>query len=253
MAIEIRNITKSYGSKKVVDNVSVTIPTGKITSFIGPNGAGKSTVLSIMSRLLNADSGEIYLNGELLNRKKSSDIAKQLAILKQTNNINLRLTIEDLVSFGRFPYTKGNLTQTDRTFIDNAIAYMDLDDIRHQYIDNLSGGQRQRAYIAMTLAQDTDYILLDEPLNNLDMKHSVQIMQVLRKLATELNKTVVIVIHDINFASCYSDYIVAMKNGKLVHQGEVNHIMQSTVLQDIYDMTIPIQDIDDHKIAVYFR
>ena len=130
---------------------------------------------------------------------------------------------------------------------------MDLDDIRHQYIDNLSGGQRQRAYIAMTLAQDTDYILLDEPLNNLDMKHSVQIMQVLRKLATELNKTVVIVIHDINFASCYSDYIVAMKNGKLVHQGEVNHIMQSTVLQDIYDMTIPIQDIDDHKIAVYFR
>ena len=157
--------------------------------------------------------------------KKSSDIAKQLAILKQTNNINLRLTIEDLVSFGRFPYSKGNLTQTDRTFIDNAIAYMDLDDIRHQYIDSLSGGQRQRAYIAMTLAQDTDYILLDEPLNNLDMKHSVQIMQVLRKLATELNKTVVIVIHDINFASCYSDYIVAMKNGKLVHQGEVNHIM----------------------------
>ena len=253
MAIEIRNITKSYGSKKVVDNVSVTIPTGKITSFIGPNGAGKSTVLSIMSRLLNADSGEIYLNGELLNRKKSSDIAKQLAILKQTNNINLRLTIEDLVSFGRFPYSKGNLTQTDRTFIDNAIAYMDLDDIRHQYIDNLSGGQRQRAYIAMTLAQDTDYILLDEPLNNLDMKHSVQIMQVLRKLATELNKTVVIVIHDINFASCYSDYIIAMKNGKLVHQGEINHIMQSTVLQDIYDMSIPIQDIDDHKIAVYFR
>ena len=253
MAIEIRSITKSYGSKKVVDNVSVTIPTGKITSFIGPNGAGKSTVLSIISRLLSADSGEIYLNGELLNRKKSSDIAKQLAILKQTNNINLRLTIEDLVSFGRFPYSKGNLTQTDRTFIDNAIAYMNLDDIRHQYIDNLSGGQRQRAYIAMTLAQDTDYILLDEPLNNLDMKHSVQIMQVLRKLATELNKTVVIVIHDINFASCYSDYIIAMKNGKLVHQGEINHIMQSTVLQDIYDMTIPIQDIDDHKIAVYFR
>ena len=253
MAIEIRNITKSYGSKKVVDNVSITIPTGKITSFIGPNGAGKSTVLSIMSRLLNADSGEIHLNGELLNRKKSSDIAKQLAILKQTNNINLRLTIEDLVAFGRFPYCKGNLTQTDRTFIDNAIAYMNLDDIRHQYIDNLSGGQRQRAYIAMTLAQDTDYILLDEPLNNLDMKHSVQIMQVLRKLATELNKTVVIVIHDINFASCYSDYIVAMKNGKLVHQGEINHIMQSTILQDIYDMTIPIQDIDDHKIAVYFR
>ena len=253
MAIEIRNISKCYGNKTVVDNVSLTIPAGKITSFIGPNGAGKSTVLSIISRLLSADSGEVLLNNEPLNHKKSSEIAKQLAILKQSNNINLRLTIEDLVAFGRFPYSKGHLTADDRQFIDNAIAYMDLHDIRHQYIDSLSGGQRQRAYIAMTLAQDTDYILLDEPLNNLDMKDSVQIMKVLRQLVTELHKTVVIVIHDINFASCYSDYIIAMKNGKLVQQGEVAHIMQSSVLQDIYDMPIPIQQIDGHQIAVYFR
>ena len=210
-------------------------------------------MLSIISRLLSADSGEVLLNNEPLNHKKSSEIAKQLAILKQSNNINLRLTIEDLVAFGRFPYSKGHLTADDRQFIDNAIAYMDLHDIRHQYIDSLSGGQRQRAYIAMTLAQDTDYILLDEPLNNLDMKHSVQIMKVLRQLVTELHKTVVIVIHDINFASCYSDYIIAMKNGKLVQQGEVAHIMQSSVLQDIYDMPIPIQQIDGHQIAVYFR
>ena len=253
MAIEIRNISKCYGNKTVVDNVSLTIPAGKITSFIGPNGAGKSTVLSIISRLLSADSGEVLLNNEPLNHKKSSEIAKQLAILKQSNNINLRLTIEDLVAFGRFPYSKGHLTADDRQFIDNAIAYMDLHDIRHQYIDSLSGAQRPRAYIAMTLAQDTDYILLDEPLNNLDMKHSVQIMKVLRQLVTELHKTVVIVIHDINFASCYSDYIIAMKNGKLVQQGEVAHIMQSSVLQDIYDMPIPIQQIDGHQIAVYFR
>ncbi len=253
MAIEVRNISKSYSGKKVVDGVSLTIPKGKITSFIGPNGAGKSTLLSIISRLLSADRGEVYLNNELLNSKKSNDIAKQLAILKQSNNINLRLTIEELVAFGRFPYCKGNLTEIDRTFIDNSIRYMDLGDIRHQYIDSLSGGQRQRAYIAMTLAQNTDYILLDEPLNNLDMKHSVQIMQVLRKLVNELNKTVVIVIHDINFASCYSDYIIAMKNGRLVQQGGVNHIMQSSVLKDIYDMDIPIQEIDKHKIAVYFR
>ncbi|OOF49578.1 iron ABC transporter ATP-binding protein [Rodentibacter trehalosifermentans] len=253
MAIEIKHISKSYHGKKVVDDVSLRIPKGKITSFIGPNGAGKSTVLSIISRLLSADSGEVYLNNELLNGKKSSDIAKELAILKQTNNINLRLTIEELVAFGRFPYSKGNLTENDRTFIDNAIAYMDLEAIRHQYIDSLSGGQRQRAYIAMVLAQDTDCILLDEPLNNLDMKHSVQIMQVLRKLADELNKTIVIVIHDINFASCYSDYIIAMKNGRLVQQGDVNHIMQSSVLQEIYNMTIPIQEINQRKIAVYFR
>ncbi|PJG83326.1 ABC transporter ATP-binding protein [Caviibacterium pharyngocola] len=253
MAIEIKRIHKSYGSKKVVDDVSVTIPQGKITSFIGPNGAGKSTLLAIISRLLSADGGEVFLNGQSLHNQKSADIAKQLSILKQSNHINLRLTVEELVAFGRFPYSKGNLTENDRTFIDNAIDYMDLGEFRHQYIDNLSGGQRQRAYIAMTLAQDTDYILLDEPLNNLDMKHSVQIMQVLRKLTTELHKTVVIVIHDINFASCYSDYIIAMKNGKLVCQGEVDDIMQSAVLEQIYDMQIPIQEINRHKIAVYFR
>lgn len=253
MAIEIKHIHKSYGSKKVVDDVSLTIPTGKITSFIGPNGAGKSTLLGIISRLLAADSGEVYLNNQLLNEQKSTDIARQLAILKQSNHINLRITVEELVTFGRFPYSKGNLTENDRTFISNAIAYMNLDEIRHQYIENLSGGQRQRAYIAMTLAQDTDYILLDEPLNNLDMKHSVQIMQVLHKLVTELNKTVVIVIHDINFASCYSDYIIAMKQGKLVAQGSVEEMMQSPVLQDIYEMTIPIQEIDGRRIAVYFR
>lgn len=253
MAIEIKHIYKSYGSKKVVDDVSLTIPTGKITSFIGPNGAGKSTLLGIISRLLAADSGEVYLNNQLLNEQKSTDIARQLAILKQSNHINLRITVEELVTFGRFPYSKGNLTENDRTFISNAIAYMNLDEIRHQYIENLSGGQRQRTYIAMTLAQDTDYILLDEPLNNLDMKHSVQIMQVLHKLVTELNKTVVIVIHDINFASCYSDYIIAMKQGKLVAQGSVEEMMQSPVLQDIYEMTIPIQEIDGRRIAVYFR
>ena len=253
MTIEIKHIHKSYGIKKVVDDVSLTIPTGKITSFIGPNGAGKSTLLGIISRLLAADSGEVYLNNQLLNEQKSTDIARQLAILKQSNHINLRITVEELVAFGRFPYSKGNLTENDRTFISNAIAYMNLDEIRHQYIENLSGGQRQRAYIAMTLAQDTDYILLDEPLNNLDMKHSVQIMQVLYKLVTELNKTVVIVIHDINFASCYSDYIIAMKQGKLVAQGSVEEMMQSPVLQDIYEMTIPIQEIDGRRIAVYFR
>ncbi|MDG6894626.1 ABC transporter ATP-binding protein [Volucribacter amazonae] len=253
MAIEIKNISKSYGTKKVLDNVSMTVPTGKITSFIGPNGAGKSTLLAIISRLLTADSGEVWLNGQLLCQQKSEDIAKQLSILKQSNHINLRLSVEDLVSFGRFPYSKGNLTKTDRTFIEQAIDYMNLQDFRHQYIENLSGGQRQRAYIAMTLAQDTDYILLDEPLNNLDMKHSVQIMQVLRQLAEELHKTIVIVIHDINFASCYSDYIVAMKEGKLAQQGNVDDIMQPDILQSIYDMPIPVQHINQQKIAVYFR
>ncbi|KGQ50149.1 iron ABC transporter ATP-binding protein [Gallibacterium anatis str. Avicor] len=253
MAIELRNISKQFGQQKVVDNVSLVIPEGKITAFIGPNGAGKSTLLAIISRLLMADQGEVILNGTPLQQQSSENIARQLAILKQSNHIPLRLTVEELVSFGRFPYSKGRLNEEDHNAIAHAIDYMNLNELKHKQIHLLSGGQRQRAYIAMTLAQDTDYILLDEPLNNLDMKHSVQIMQVLRQLVEKLGKTVVIVIHDINFASCYADNIIAMQQGKLIAEGVVDNIMQTDVLADIYDMHIPIQQINGQRIATYFR
>ena len=124
--------------------------------------------------------------------------------------------------------------------------------MQHKYLDQLSGGQQQRAYIAMVIAQDTEYILLDEPLNNLDMKHSVQIMKVLRRLTEELGKTVVIVIHDINFASCYSDYIVALKDGRVIHDGSTDEVINSAKLKEIYDMDIDIQNINDNRICVYF-
>ena len=217
--IEVKNITKIYGNKKVVDNVSLNIQEGKITSFIGPNGAGKSTLLSIMSRLLKRDSGEVLVDGKDILKWDNKELAKKIAILRQSNNINIRLTIRELVSFGRFPHSQGNLKEEDHKYIDEAINYMQLNEFENRYLDELSGGQRQRAYIAMVIAQNSDYIFLDEPLNNLDMKHSVEIMKILRKLCDELKKTVVIVIHDINFASCYSDYIVALKDGKLIKNG----------------------------------
>ncbi|MBN6186141.1 ABC transporter ATP-binding protein [Aneurinibacillus sp. BA2021] len=250
--VEVRNVTKKYGSKHVVDNVSVKIARGKITSFIGANGAGKSTLLSVISRLITKEAGEVLIEGRELSEWKSNELAKKISILKQSNHINIRLTIRELVCFGRFPYSQGNLSKEDWSYVDEAIRYMELEDIQHTYLDQLSGGQRQRAYIAMVIAQNTDYILLDEPLNNLDMKHSVQIMKVLRRLVDELNKTVVIVIHDINFASCYSDYIVALKDGKIVKEGPTGDIIERPVLKEIYDMDIKIQDIDENKICVYF-
>ncbi|MFJ9498085.1 iron ABC transporter ATP-binding protein [Brevibacillus centrosporus] len=250
--VEVRNVSKQYGSKNVVENVSLKIAKGKITSFIGPNGAGKSTLLSMISRLLSKDQGEILLEGTEISQCKSNDLAKKISILKQTNHITIRLTIRELVSFGRFPYSQGNLTKEDWRYVDEAIRYMELEDIQHKYLDQLSGGQRQRAYIAMVVAQNTEYILLDEPLNNLDMKHSVQIMKVLRRLVNEMGKTVVIVIHDINFASCYSDYIVALKDGKVVKEGTTEEIISSQTLKDVYDMDIQIQDIDENKICVYY-
>ncbi|MGQ3479948.1 iron ABC transporter ATP-binding protein [Paenibacillus sp. TY11] len=250
--VEVKNVSKRYGNKNVVDQVSVTVPKGTITSFIGPNGAGKSTLLSMISRLTDSDEGEILIDGQAVSLTKSEELARKISILKQTNDVNIRLTVKELVSFGRFPYSKGRLNSEDRKMVEQSMAYMGLEDMKDKHIDLLSGGQRQRAFIAMILAQDTEYILLDEPLNNLDMKHSVQIMKTLRGLVNDLGKTILVVLHDINFASCYSDYIVGMKDGRLLKQGTADEMIDSQVLKDLYDMDIPIQQIGDHKICVYF-
>ncbi|WP_062107005.1 iron ABC transporter ATP-binding protein [Bacillus niameyensis] len=251
--IQVLNLTKMYGKKSVVEDVSVNIQRGQITSFIGPNGAGKSTLLSMVSRLLDADTGEVLVDKANVRGMKSGEFSKKVSILKQSNYMNVRLTVRELVSFGRFPYSKGRLTDIDKKKIDEALEYMALMDMQDTYLEELSGGQRQRAFIAMVIAQDTDYILLDEPLNNLDMKHSVQIMKILRRLVNELGKTVVIVLHDINFASVYSDRIVALKNGRVVKDGPTEDIIQSDSLREIYDMDIPIKQLNNCRICVYFN
>lgn len=250
--VTIENVSKVYNDKKVVEDVSLTIEKGTITSFIGPNGAGKSTLISMISRLITQDDGEITLGGKNLKKTKHNELAKKISILKQSNAVNLKLTVKELVSFGRFPYSQGRLNREDWRKVDEAIDYMELRDMQDKYIDELSGGQRQRAHIAMVIAQDTDYILLDEPLNNLDMRHSVQIMKTLRRLVKELGKTIVLVIHDINFASCYSDQIVALKDGKVIKQGRTCDVIDECVLKDIYDMEFNIQNIDNQRICVYF-
>lgn len=251
--IEIKGLTKKFGNKPVVSDVTLTIKPKAITSFIGPNGAGKSTLLSMVSRLVDADTGEVLLDQQNVNKWKSNEFAKRVSILKQSNFLNVRLTIRELVSFGRYPYSKGRLNKEDEKHIDQAIEYMNLTDIQHKYLDELSGGQKQRAFIAMVIAQDTEYILLDEPLNNLDMKHSVQIMKILRQLVDELGKTVIIVLHDINFASVYSDYIVGLKDGRVVKTGATDEIINSEALKEIYDMNIPVQEQNGCKICVYFN
>ncbi|WP_158737852.1 ABC transporter ATP-binding protein [Alteribacillus sp. YIM 98480] len=250
--VKVKNIFKQYAEKSVVENVSVSIEKGKITTFIGPNGAGKSTLLSMVSRLISKDSGEVLIDNQEVAQTPSKELAKKISILKQSNYLNIRLTVKDLVSFGRFPYSQGKLTDEDWDFINEAISYMELEKMEDAFLDQLSGGQRQRAFIAMVIAQNTEYILLDEPLNNLDMRHSVQIMKVLRQLVDDLGKTVILVVHDINFASCYSDYIVAMKHGKVVKEGRTDEIINRDVLKDIYDMDMTIQQINQRKICVYF-
>lgn len=250
--IQVKNLIKKYSDKTVVDKVSINIEKGKITSFIGPNGAGKSTVLSMITRLMKKDGGEVIIEGKRLDEWDNKELSKKIAILKQSNNVGLKLTIRELVAFGRFPHSQGRLTDEDNKYIEEAIEYMALSDIQDRYLDELSGGQRQRAYIAMVIAQNTEYVFLDEPLNNLDMKHSVEMMKVLRGLCDDLGKTVVLVMHDINYTSCYSDYIVALKDGKIAKHGKTEEIINKEVLEEIYEMEFDIRDINGDKICIYF-
>lgn len=250
--IKVNKIVKKYGDKSVVDNVSLDIEKGKMISLIGPNGAGKSTVLSMIARLTDLDGGEVVIDGKELSKWDTRELSKTISILKQSNDIDLRLTIKELVEFGRFPYTQGNLNDEDKKHISDAIQYMQLEDIEDKYLDELSGGQKQRAYIAMVIAQNTEYILLDEPLNNLDMKHCVQMMKVIRSLVDDLGKTVVTVLHDINFASCYSDIIIAMKEGEIYKEGETLSIIDQNVLEDLYKTEFKVKEIEGKRICVYF-
>ncbi|CAM3178484.1 ATP-binding cassette domain-containing protein [Prescottella defluvii] len=250
--ITIRDLAKSYGDDTVLDSVDLDIPVGGLTSIIGANGAGKSTLLSIVSRLLDADAGSVSIDGLDLRRTANDILAKRLSVLRQDNNTSVRLSVRELVEFGRFPHSQGRLKAEDHEAVDRAIEYAGLAEYTHRYLDQLSGGQRQRAFVAMVLAQDTDYVLLDEPLNNLDMKHSQHMMRLLRRMAHEMGKTVILVIHDINFASCHSDRIVAMRGGRVVADGAVDEILRSDVLREVYDMDIEVHDIGGQRIAVYF-
>ena len=251
--IEVKDITKQYGKKVVQNGSDLQFPKGKITSLIGSNGAGKSTLLSIVRRLLAQDGGIVMVDEKNVTDYKNKMLAQRLSILKQSNHIRLKLTVRELVEFGRFPYSQDKLTDEDHEKVDRAIEFLDLTDIQGSFIDELSGGQKQRAYMAMVVAQDTEYVLLDEPLNNLDMKHSVQTMRTLRKLADELNKTIIIVLHDINFASHYSDYIVALKHGKVKYSGTTDSIINEKVLKDVFDLPITICESKKKRVCNYFN
>lgn len=249
--IEANHICKNYGDRWVVDNVSLHIPSGKVTSIIGPNGAGKSTLLSMLSRLMPLSSGQVLIDGLDVATTPSDVVARRIAILRQDNHMTSRLTVRDLVAFGRHPHSRGRPTMRDCEHIERSIAFMDLEPLAERFLDELSGGQRQRAFVAMVLCQDTDYVLLDEPLNSLDLKHAVSMLRRLRRAADELGKTVVVVMHDINFASRYSDQIVAMRDGKVLYQASPEDIIHPEVLRSIYDIEVKVHCLDGCRIAVF--
>lgn len=250
--ITLREVRKSYSSEVVIGPVDLTIPTGGITALVGPNGAGKSTLLTMIGRLLGLDAGTIEVAGLDVSTADSNDLAKILSILRQENHFVTRLTVRQLVSFGRFPYSKGRITSLDEKAISQAIDFFDLADLENRYLDQLSGGQRQRAYVAMVLCQETEFVLLDEPLNNLDMRHSVLMMQHLQRAAAELGRTIMIVLHDINFAAHYADFICTVKDGLITHFGPSSEVMNAEMLSQVFDTPVDVIDGPRGPLAVYY-
>ncbi|MDB4836955.1 ATP-binding cassette domain-containing protein [Marinomonas sp.] len=250
--IELNKVQHSITSTNILQETNLTLVGNQIIALIGPNGAGKSTLLSLMSRLLPLQSGSILFDGMDISTARSDEVARKIAILQQSTHFMSRLKVEDLLIFSRYPYHKGRPTTQDKNKVEEIIQYFGLESLKSKFIDQLSGGQRQIALVAMTFCQDTDYILLDEPLNNLDMYHARYLMKTLKQAISDWGKTIVVVMHDINYASCYADYIVALQQGRILFHGQVSDVLTEENIEQLYKMKVSTLDVNNKRFFAHF-
>lgn len=231
-----------YGDQLIVKNLSVSIPDQKITAIIGSNGCGKSTLLKAITRIISPQSGIVVLDGKDILKEHTKIVAKKMAILPQTPESPSGLTVGELVSYGRFPYQKGfgRLTKADYEVIDWALSATGTLDYKFRSVDALSGGQRQRVWIAMALAQKTDIIFLDEPTTYLDLAHQLEVLELLQRLNLEQARTIVMVLHDLNQAARFADYLIALKDGEIVKAGHCEEVMTQEVLREVFHIDAQI-------------
>ncbi len=240
--IETKNLDIAYDEKIIVKGLNIKIPEGKITALVGGNGSGKSTILKTIARILKPQKGAVYLDGNSIHMQPTNVIAKQLAILPQNPSAPEGLTVSELVSYGRFPHQKrfGTLAIKDYEIIEWALDVTGMMVFAERPLNSLSGGQRQRAWIAMALAQGTDTILLDEPTTFLDMAHQFEVLNLLKKLNQEENKTIVMVVHDLNHATRFAHYMIAIKGGKVVKEGKIVDVMKRETLREVFNIRADI-------------
>lgn len=241
-AIETKNLTLSYGTTIIIDELNLKIPTGEITVFIGGNGCGKSTLLRSIARLLKPKTGVVLLEGNAIAKMSTKDVAKQMAILPQSPIAPEGLTVLQLVKQGRFPYQTWlkQWTEEDEELVNKALEATGIKNLQDRPVDSLSGGQRQRAWIAMTLAQDTDIILLDEPTTYLDMAHQIEILDLLFELNENENRTIIMVLHDLNLACRYAHNIVAIKEREIYAQGKPEDVINKELVKSVFGMECEI-------------
>lgn len=237
-AINIKDLKIGYDKKIIIEDLDLSIEEGKVTSIIGPNGCGKSTLLKSIGRILKKEKGEVFLLDKNMDNMKSKEIAEKLAILSQNPTAPSELKVEELVSYGRYPhrFNVNKLSRKDKEKIEWALKVTNTLEFRERELSDLSGGQRQRVWLAMALAQETDILLLDEPTTFLDMSHQLEVLNIVNNLNEKHKCTIVMVLHDINHAAKYSDFIIAMKDGKILYKDEPNSIMNKEVLKNIYNI-----------------
>lgn len=255
-AISVKNLSVAYESNTIIEDMSLSIPKGKISIIIGANGCGKSTLLKTIARINKPKTGDIFINNKNIKKIKEKNIAKEVAFLPQGPVCPDGLTVRELVAFGRFPHQKmiGGLTNHDKELIDWAIEETGLSEFADRGVENLSGGQRQRAWIAMTLAQETEIIMLDEPTTYLDMSYQLEVLEVLQKLNKEKNITVVIVLHELNNACRFADNIIGLKKGKIICQGRPLDIINKENLKTIYgiDANLTVSEGGQYPICMEY-
>jgi iron complex transport system ATP-binding protein len=241
-SLSTENLQIGYGDKIIVDNLNLQIHKGEITTIIGANGCGKSTILKTMARVHAANSGVVYLDGKMIHKVPTKEIAKKMAVLPQSPDAPSGLTVYELISFGRSPHQSGfgRLSEEDRKVINWALEVTGLTTFAYQAVDSLSGGQRQRAWIAMAIAQETELLLLDEPTTYLDMAHQLEILKLLEKLNRDEGRTIVMVIHDLNHAARFSHHMVALRSGKIVKEGTAEEVMTHQVLKEVFQIDAEI-------------